>query len=151
MALTANINRDTKRAPKPFEVSDFLLFAQKDDEEVDGFSPEVAAVALELRHEDRCPRLLICCWGEVLQGSKTAAKAPDVRALRSDDEKVWVLCPKWEGRNCRGGLVLVEGCLSGRVQLRDLDRSLNVYELMVPERSGFGWVEEGLLLLAAET
>ena len=147
-ALLANVNRDPKKG-KPFSLQDFTLFAEdrKDDSVL---SPEVAAVALELRHEDKAPPLLITCWPQVLASVKDGTKLPSPRALHSDDQAVWVLAPKWEGTNVRGGLVLVKGRISGTIVLRDLDKPLLSYNLKLPERSGFGWMEAGCLLVSAE-
>jgi hypothetical protein len=145
-ALTANISRDPKKT-KPFTALDFAMYREKPkDDKV--LSAEVASVALALRHEDRCPSLLITAWNHVLASAGDGAAVPEVRALHSDDDAVWVLAPKWEGRNCRGGLVLVRGRISGVVRLRDIDRSLAVHDLVIPERPGFGWLEAGLLLVA---
>lgn len=148
-ALTANLSRDPKKT-KPFTIADFTLF--RDREEQGGpFRAEVAAVALELRHEDRTPRLLIVAWDAVLSSVKDNVTAPECRALCSDDSKVWVLAPSWENGNCRGGLVMVEGAVSGPMLLRDVDRQLLSYRLVVPKRPGLGWLEAELLLLSAET
>lgn len=144
-ALMRNLNIDPKKT-KPLGALDFALFREKPkDDRV--LSAEVAAVALALRHEDRCPPLLLSAWNHVIASIREDATAPDVRALRSDDDAVWVLVPKWEGRNCRGGLVLVRGRISGVVRLRDIDRPLLTYDLRIPERQGFGWLEAGLLLV----
>jgi hypothetical protein len=147
-SLTANINRDPKKS-KPFQPKDFALFG-RGEKPTKSFTAEVAAVALALRHEDKCPPLLLSAWNHVLASATDNATPPEVRALRSDDEAVWVLAPKWEGRNCRGGLVLVKGRISGTVRLRDLDRPLLTHDLVVPERQGFGWLEAGLLLVAGK-
>jgi hypothetical protein len=147
-ALLANVNRDPKKG-KPFSLNDFTLFAEERKE--DGvLSPEVAAVALELRHEDKAPPLLITCWPQVLASVKDGTKVPTQRALRSDDDAVWVLAPSWEGSNVRGGLVLVRGRISGTVVLRDLDKPLLSFRFKLPERPGFGWMEAGCLLVAQE-
>ena len=147
-ALMANINRDPKKG-KPFTLQDFTLFAQQEKAER-VLSPEAAAVALALKHENRCPPLLVAAWPQVLASATEDTSIPAVRALRSDDEAVWVLAPKWEGANCRGGLVLVKGRISGTVRLRDIDRPLLSHDLVVPERQGFGWLEAGLLLVAGK-
>ena len=148
-ALTGNINRDPKKG-KPFTAIDFCMFreAERADE---AFTPEVAEVALALKHDDTYPQLLLAVWPQILASAKPGTKVPEVRALRSDDEAVWVLAPRWEGRNCRGGLVLVRGRVSGQVTLRDLDRPLVRHRFQLPERPGFGWIEAGHLLVAAET
>jgi len=147
-ALTANMNRDPKKT-KPFTALDFAMYREKPkDDKV--LSAEVASVALALRHEDRCPPLLVTAWNHVLASATEEASLPEVRALHSDDDAVWVLAPKWEGRNCRGGLVLVRGRVSGVVRVRDIDRPLVVHDFVIPERPGFGWLEAGLLLVAGK-
>ncbi len=146
IALTANINRDSKKHPKPFGLTDFCLF-QTQEQADDVLTPQVAAVALALRHEDRCPPLLLAAWPQVLAAVKEGTSMPERRALHSDDEAVWILAPQWEGPNCRGGLVLVRGQISGTITVRDLDRPLMVHRLVLPQRPGFGWLEAGLLLL----
>lgn len=148
-ALLANINRDPKKG-KPFTLQDFMLFGhdQKPDRLL---SAEVAAVALALKHEDRCPPLLVAAWNQVLASAAEGTRMPEVRALHSDDEAVWVLAPTREATGIRGGLVLVKGQISGTVVLRDLDRPLLTHQLVLPSRPGFGWIEAGCLLLLAET
>jgi hypothetical protein len=145
----ANINRDPKKG-KPFSLQDFQLFAQEQKAER-RFSAEVAAVALALKHEDKAPPLLVSCWNEVLASAAEGTRMPEVRALHSDDEAVWVLAPVWEASGIRGGLVLVRGQVSGVTVLRDMDRPLLTYQLQIPQRPGFGWIEAGCLLLLVET
>lgn len=148
-ALTANVNRDPAKG-KPFTAQDFLMF-QEERPSDDRLRPEVAAVALALRNEDRLPRLLLTIWTELLEASKQDAKVPAVRALHSADEAVWVLAPRFErDGHVRGGLVAVNGRLHGPVTLRELDRPLMRHRLVLPERKGFGWLESDLLLLRAK-
>lgn len=147
-ALTANINRDPDKA-QPFTTEQFCFF--RDQAPSDGISGTVAAVALALRHEDRCPALIISIWPDILEASKQQGKVPAVRALRSDDDTVWVLAPAWEGRNIRGGLVAVRGRISGPVVLRELDRPLICHSVRLPSREGFGWLEADLLLAGEPT
>lgn len=148
-ALMANINRDPKKG-EPFTALQFCVY-RDDERSSDQLSPEVAAVALELRHEGLCPPLLLTAWKEILASAKPGIQRPAVRALRSDDDAVWVLAPSWEGQHCRGGLVVVNGQISGTVVVRELDRPLLVHRLQLPERKAFGWLEAGLLLLAADS
>ena len=148
-ALLANINRDPKKG-KPFSLQDFQLFSSEQKAER-RLSAEVAAVALALKHEDQAPPLLVSCWNEVLASADEGTRMPRVRALHSDDQSVWMLAPEWEATGIRGGLVLVKGRISGTIVLRDLDRPLLTYNLQVPARPGFGWIEAGCLLLTAES
>lgn len=148
-ALTANVNRDPAKS-KEFKARDFCFFAEEQDSASQApFAPEVAAVALELRHQQRAPELLLAVWPQVLASVQQDTKPPKVRALRSDDGAVWVLAPRWEGKNVRGGLVLVRGAICGTLRLRDLDRSILAYDVLIPRRPGYGWIEAGTLLQAA--
>lgn len=147
-ALFANANRDPAKS-QPFKAEDFCLFRDGGGGSEAPFSPEVAAVALELRHQQRAPELLLTVWPQVLASVQQDTKPPKVRALRSDDGAVWVLAPRWEGRNVRGGLVLVRGAICGTMRLRDLDRSILAYDVLIPRRPGYGWIEAGTLLQAA--
>lgn len=146
-ALTANINRDPKKA-KPFTALDFCMFRERPKEA--GLSAEVAAAALSLRHEGKAAPILLAAWPQILTAAKETAPIPAIRALKSDDETVWVLCPVWEGNNVRGGLVAVSACRHGVIRLRDVDRPLITYDLVIPHRQLAGWLEGGLLLVAAE-
>ena len=147
--LTANMNRDPKKSAQPFELRDFCLF--KEEEQENPVLPAAAAhVALALRHEGRLPNVLLTVWKEVLAAAALPNEVPPVRALASDSGEVWVLAPSWEGRHIRGGIVSVDGRVSGVVVVRDIDRPLLTYRVAVPEHRGFGWVEAGCLLLAAE-
>jgi len=145
-ALTANINRDPKKS-KPFTAMDFAMYRERNRDDQTGLPADVAAVALALRHENKASPILLAAWPAILKAATTEAKLPDVRALRSDDEAVWVLCPRWEGTNIRGGLVAVSACKHGSIKLRDIDRPLATYTVNVPRRPLAGWLEAGLLLV----
>lgn len=147
-ALMANINRDPKKG-KPFTPMDFCLFRQEEKREA-VFRPEVAAVALDLQSQQQAPKVLLCAWPEILASATSDAKMPEIRALKSDDEAVWILAPAWEGKNVRAGLIAVHGTISGPIRVRDIDRPLSSLVLMVPKRTGWAWLEADLLL-AAET
>lgn len=147
MALLANINRDPKKS-KAFQASDFAIFQRK-EEDVGKVPPEVAAVALALRHEGKTPQLLLAAWPQVLASASEAGRAPDIRALHSDDNEIWVLAPAWEGANIRGGLVAVGRFIDKPIRLRDLDRPLITYTMRFPDRRMAGYLETGLLLVAA--
>lgn len=149
VCLTANMNRDSSKRPEPFTLSDFLLFKDRSENSA-AFSPEVAAVALALKHEGRCPPLVIGIWPQILASIKGDAKPPSIRALHSDDDSCWVLAPQWEGRHIRAGLVAVRGTLHGPITLRDLDRPLLTHRVIMPQHSGFAWMEARSLLLCPE-
>lgn len=143
-ALFANANRDPKKG-KPFSAGDFCVFKSREDTET-AFPPEVAAIALELRHENRCPGVLLTCWSHVLTAAKEPVDVPSIRAWKSDDNRVWVFAPRWEGSNVRG-FVAVDGNVHGDVVLRDIDRPLLTYTAKIPQNNSLGWLQSGLLLL----
>lgn len=144
-AMLGNVHRDPAKS-QPFTTEQFCFF--REPTKPDGISPEVAAVALALRHEERCPPLVVAIWDQVLQAAKPDVSMPPVRALCSDDGACWVLAPRWEAGNVRGGLVTVRGAIAGTVEFYELDRPLIRHRLKLPQRKGFGWLEADLLLVA---
>ena len=143
-SLLANIHRDPKKG-EPFKPLDFCLWQER--EQKAELSAEAAAVALNLRAEGKLPSIVLTAWQEILASAKPDGKLPAVRALKSDDDRAWVLAPVWEGTHVRGGLVAVNGQISGSVLLRDVDKPLLTYRLQFPARTAVGWLEGGLLLI----
>jgi hypothetical protein len=60
----------------------------------------------------------------------------------------WIICPSWEGKNIRAGLIAVGDAINGPVTLRDVDRPLATYTVTIPDRRTFAWLESNLLLVA---
>lgn len=144
VALTANLNRDTAKRPQPFKTEEFCFFREGGDESI---SAEVAAVALDLRRENRCPELILAAWPDVVANANAEARSPQIRALHSADGAVWVLAPRFEPQGIRGGLVAVRGeRISGNITLMELDRPMLGHTVTLPARPGFGWLESNLLL-----
>ena len=146
--LLANIHRDTTKRAAPFEVQDFTFYDEA-SATADGISPAAAAVALDLRREGLCPELLLAAWPEILRAATPDAKAPKIRALRSEDGAVWLLAPQFEPGGIRAGLAVVRGQLSGKLRLQELDRPMLSHDVILPQRQGFGWLEANLLLRLA--
>lgn len=145
MALLANINRDPKKS-KAFGVMDFAMFQAAKTEDAK-LPADVVAVALALRHEGMLPPTAMAAWPQVISQANEAGAVPAIRALRSDDDAVWVLAPKWEGNNIRAGLIAVGEYVDKPVRLRDLDKPLMTYVVRLPQRKLAGYVEAGLLLV----
>jgi hypothetical protein len=145
--MLANINRDTAKQPQPWPVQDFCFYRDRGSTgDSSGIPPEAAAVALSLKHENRCPEILLVAWPAIVEAADDTTKPPPVRALHSDDGAVWVLAPQMMQGGCRGGLVAVRGTVSGPVLLRELDRPLLTHRLVLPRRTGYGWLEASLFL-----
>lgn len=151
-AMTANMNRDPKKT-KPFSMTDFMLFRDCDNDQDDKgeISAETAAAMLDLRHLDVLPSILLVAWKQVLACVRDNVKSPDPLAFHNDDRTVWIVAPKLEGKNIRGGLVAVDGCIHGTIRVRDLNRPLMVHDLIIPKRQAAGWLEAELLLVKAES
>lgn len=145
-SLFANANRDSKS--KPFTPDDFAVFKQRSADE-SRITPATAAALIALQAEGLLHPLLLTCWSDAIN-NPSAAPTPEVRALVSEDNAVWVVAPVWEGANVRG-LVCVADFVHGPVRLRDIDRRLMSYEVVLPKRSNAaaGWIEAGHLLLGA--
>lgn len=141
------INGYRKEGTPALEPADLYAFGEPKAARI---SAEVAAVVMELHHEQKAHPLLLTVWNDVTAAAQDGAKVPEVRALRSDDQTVWIVAPRWEGGACRAGLVAVGTYLSGEVLVRDLDRPLLSYRLVLPEREGCGWVATGELLAAPD-
>lgn len=149
-ALLANINRDTKARPKAFSPADFIIYRRADEDDGAVLPAHVAATALALRAERLDSPILLAAWDQVLASANDTARPPSIRAFHSDDREVWVLCPEWEGRNIRGGLVAVGDTIHGPVLLRDVDRPLSTVTVVLPDRKASAWLEAGLLLRVRE-
>lgn len=146
-AMTANINRDPKKT-KPFTALDFAMYREREaDDKV--LPPQVAATVLSLRAEKKDAPILLAVWDKVLASADGSATPPAVRALHSDDRMAWIVCPSWEGKNIRAGLIAVGDAIHGPVTLRDVDRPLATYTVNIPDRRTFAWLESNLLLVAA--
>lgn len=145
-SLFANANRDSKT--KPFTPDDFTVFKRGGADE-SRITPATAAALIALQAEGALHPLLLSCWSDAIN-NPTTAPTPEVRALVSEDRSVWVVAPVWEGANIRG-LVCVADFLHGAVRLRDIDRRLMTYDVLLPLRpnAAAGWIEAGHLLLGA--
>jgi hypothetical protein len=102
---------------------------------------------MELRHENKLPEIALAAWPQILSNAPQTPIPVQTRALRSDDNEVWVIAPAWEDRNIRGGLVAVGRFIDGPITLRDVDRPLMTYKLRFPVRKMAGYVEASLLLV----
>ena len=146
-SLTANINRDSKRSPKPFTLQDFALFYERDKSE--GFPAQAAMVALSLRREQRMPSVLVGVWPQLIEAAKAGGEMPQTRALISDDNSVALLAPKAEGKHWRGLLAVTQYPAKGEVILRDLDRPLLTYPVRLGATDHSSYVSDGELVLAS--
>lgn len=150
MALVANMNRDPKKSNKPFGIDDFTLFKPQEECKDTFLSPDCATTLISLHNDGKLHPLLLSCWREALENTAQGSRQPEIRALRSDSDDVWVVAPEWEGPHVRA-LVCVDGYISGPVQVRDVDRPLLTYTFEIPSRrdAAGGWIRAGELLLRA--
>ena len=143
--LTANINRDSKKG-KPFSITDFTLFRDRDLTE--GFPADAAIVALSLRRERKLPEVLIGVWPQLLGAAKNGGAMPAVRAFISDDLSVGLLAPRPSGKDWTGLLAVSQHPPDGWVVLRDIDRPLLTYKLRLARSEHTAYVSDHETLLA---
>jgi hypothetical protein len=127
---------------------EFAMFQRRDYTDK-SLRPDVAATALALRAERKDSPILLAAWDKVLASADESSRPPEVRALHTDDKQIWILCPTWEGRNIRAGLIAVGDAISGPATLRDVDRPLATYTVTIPNRRTFAWLETDVLLVSA--
>lgn len=146
-----NAHRGEKVQPQPLE--EFRVYPMPGDDAASadaGISGEAAAAVLSLVNEGCCPAYLLGAWQEVQKAAKAAPKDPPMpRLLKSDDGLVAVVAPRFVDGGIRGGLVGVAGTVSGKVVVRDHDRSLLTWQVMMPQGRVGEWIEANLLLLLA--
>jgi hypothetical protein len=149
VALTANINRDSKRRPKPFGLSDFLIYQSKP--ETEGLSPAAAMAALSLRKEGRLPDVMIGVWSEILQAASQGQRMPANRALISACGRVALLAAEPEGSNWRGLLAVNEYPRGGLIELVHVDKPMLKYQVQLPAASASRFVSDQHLIYGAAT
>ena len=149
VALTANINRDSKRRPKPFSLTDFLIYQNKP--ETEGLSPAAAMAALSLRKEGRLPDVMIGVWPEVIQAASLGEKMPTNRALISPCGRVALLAAEPEGVNWRGLLAVNEYPRGGIIELVHVDKPMLRYRVQLPAASATRFVSDQHLVYGAAT
>ena len=140
------LNGYRKEGTPALEPSELYAFGEPKAARI---SADVAAVVMSLHHEQKAHPLLLTVWSDVTAAAQDGHKLPETRALRSDDQQVWIVAPRWEGSACRAGLMAVGTEMSGEVLVRDMDRPILTYRLVLPVRQGCGWVATGELLAAA--
>ena len=143
LLYAVNRTRDMRKLTE----DDWLVYGEAPEQQ--GLGREVTASMLSLRADRKLPELLLPAWGAVVAGADDAGRPPECRALASDCGGLWVVAPRWEGPNIRGGLVGCHGLQGGRVVVRDVDRPLLRWAVMVPDRKLAGWIEGDLLLAGA--
>ena len=149
MALTANINRDSEKRSQPFEITDFLLFRDREQDEKGRLTAVTAEAMQDLRRRRLLPEFMLAAWSEVLKSAKKGAKLPDCRALRSECGGVWLINPVPDPGGFRCGLVGVHGVISGKVRVQDVDRALIWHEVLLPHRAAAGWMAHDLFVQRA--
>jgi hypothetical protein len=149
--LLAMINRTKERVPLEDDLRIFKLPHRDDMPGADnGISPATAAAMMSLANDGQCPAYMLSAWQDVQRiAGKIPVKCPDIRALVSDCGKVAVVAPVIMDGSIRGGLVGTGEYVSGTVTLRDVDRKILTYDVVIPGRRSSGWVEASLLLMMA--
>ena len=135
--LTANINRDTKRQRKPYQVKDFYFFSSKDADNAPDAEPAAAYMALLKSGE--LPTWTLSIYADMKHGEPEAAPDP----VAAFGEHVLILAPK-EVNGGLEGLLLASGEAFGQhVKVKLGRRRLT---LAIPEFDGSFVAREGVYL-----
>lgn len=148
--LWANANRGEKQQAIPIE--DFRVYTLPDSgvPHKPGIPPDAAASVLSLANDGVCPPYLLGAWDEIRKAAEAHPQdPPSTRLLISDDGMFAIVAPKFLKQGVRGGLVGAGKAVSGTVRVRDHDRSLLFWDVVVPQRKGAGWIEAHCLVLTA--
>lgn len=149
-SLLYNINRDSKKG-KSTTHRDWQFFFDKEEvKEEDELPPVVAHICLALKHEGMLPPLLVGLWKHVVKRSAIPCEVPEIRALVNEDQTVVALAPTWEGSNIRAFFASKGHKEEEIILLRDIDRPLLKYSIVVPNRTMAVHFQEGALLLSSE-
>lgn len=125
--LTANINRDTKRQRKPYQLKDFCFFQLDSGDNAPDFAPAAAYMALQ--KSGKLPTWALFVYSDMRHGDPQAATSP----LAAIGDGVVVLSPI-EKNGGLEGLLLARCNVSGkRVKVQLGKRRLT---LAVPEFAG---------------
>jgi hypothetical protein len=132
-------------------IDDFRCYPLEDPGGGDnGIPPKAAAAVLALANRGQCPSYVLGAWGDVQAvANRRPMDPPGCLMLQSENGMLTVVAPEFLPQGIRGGLVAAGEALSGEVVLRDPERPLLSWTVVVPERQGAGWIEAQMLLLTA--
>ena len=108
-ALTANMNRDTKKTPKPYHLDDFCLYRDREGHEL----PDSAygSAAMLLLKQKRMPPWALFCY-KALANSADKDYVPNKAALVAED--VILLHPVLQGTSYTGMMIALESASEQR-------------------------------------
>jgi hypothetical protein len=142
--LLVQINRDPKKGNAP-KLKDFLIYGDKDKSKI--FPAAAAFVCLQLKREGIIPTEMLGIWQSIVEAAKRNTKEPETRALKSDCDNVWIFAPTI-GEGKVHGVMLVKNFVRGKLTVTDIDRELSTFDVEIPIRQDFCYIEECSFKLA---
>lgn len=137
-SLMANINRDPKKAKRPFAMEDFCFFLSNEDRNIP--SAEFGAAAMALIQKKIFPHWGLFAYKDLKEAA--AGPPPEVLALMSHD--IMVLAPRIVDKDLQGMMIALE---SASGQLRSLKSPCKKTVLLrVPEFQGKYYCQENVSL-----
>lgn len=110
MALTANLNRDTKKRSKPFTTQEFCMFTPPELKNT--AKTRYANAAMALIRARQFPSWALFCYKD-LTANANDTPAPDLLSFQAED--VILLAPEVDGSGFSGLLIALESA-SGQVR-----------------------------------
>lgn len=148
--MWANANRGEKQQPIPVEEFRVYTLPKSDDSWNGDVPADAAAAVLSLANDGKCPPYLLGAWDQIRAAAEARPQdPPNPRLLISDDGMFSIVAPRFLDSGIRGGLVGAGNPVTGIVRVRDHDRRLLHWDVVVPERKGAGWIEAHCLVLTA--
>lgn len=150
--LTAAINRSSDAPPLTREqLESFRCFKLEEDDNTGNIDldAETAAAMMSLQRENKCPPHLLGAWPWVEKGLKEGIHPPERRALISDCKRVAIINPSITQHTITGKIVGVDNIV-GYITVRDIDRQLLSYRVIVPRKGTPGWIARDLTLKVAD-
>ena len=137
-SILANINRDPKKARRPFAMEDFCIYLSKEDKNIP--SAEFGSAALALIERRMFPSWGLFAYKDLKEAA--SGEPPDILALMADD--IIILAPRITGEIVQGMIIALESA-SGQVRFLRSPCKKTVL-LQVPEFHGKYYCQENVAI-----
>ena len=139
MLQTAEMNRDSKKRRKPYDIEEFFLYSDKERDSLP--DPKYCAAAMALAKQEILPSWALFIYKD-LKDNSVGYKPPELLAYIGAD--VVLLAPEVDRDGCRA-MLIAEKSASGTIKdlMSPCGRKIRVG---IPSFSGAFYAEEDVLL-----
>lgn len=130
-AQQAEMNRDKKRRRKPYDLSDFYIYVNQQENDLpDGIYGACAKRLIEL---NRYPSWALFVYNDLKVNAKDCKAPEDSHIVLLSDDAI-ILAPRIQDNTCMGMLIALHGASNKIIDFNDLDG--NQFKILVPELKG---------------